>query len=99
MEKALNLSSDRILNEWMNEIQEFSKLTFQMQAEMQVCFHLTGEILGTRRAVYEDSGLLGCHGVGVPDPEDKCDTVLREVEDCGIHDTTLNTPYLLYGIN
>jgi hypothetical protein len=42
-----------------------------MQAEIQVGFHLTGEILGSRRAVYEDSSLMGCHAVGVPESEDK----------------------------
>jgi len=70
------------------QIQELSKLTFQIQAETQVGFHLTGEILGSRRAVCEDSSLLGCHVVGVPDPEDKCDTVIRDIEDCGLHDRT-----------
>jgi hypothetical protein len=55
---------------------------------MEVGFHLAGEILGSRRAVYEDSSLLGCHALGVPDPEDKCDTVLRDIKDCGLHDTT-----------
>jgi hypothetical protein len=25
--------------------------------------------------------------LGVPDPEDKCDTVIRDIEECGLHDT------------
>jgi hypothetical protein len=39
-------------------------MTFQMQAETQVGFHFMGEILGSRRAVYENSSLLGFHVVG-----------------------------------